>query len=33
MIEIAIRRRFSKVVANRRVVRREQAKTDREWLF
>jgi hypothetical protein len=31
MIEIALRRRFSKVVASPRVVRREQGKTDRGW--
>ena len=28
MIEIAFRRGLSKVIANRRVVRREQGKTD-----
>ena len=31
MIEIALRRRLSNVVANRRVVRREQGKIDRGW--
>jgi hypothetical protein len=31
MIEIAHRRGLSKVIANRRVVRREQGKTDRGW--
>jgi hypothetical protein len=31
MIEIALRRRLSKVVANRRAVRREPGKTDRGW--
>jgi hypothetical protein len=31
MIEIALRRGLSKVIANRRVVRREQGKTDRGW--
>jgi hypothetical protein len=33
MIEIALRRRLSKVIANRRTVRREQGKSDRGWLF
>jgi hypothetical protein len=31
MIEIALRRGLSKVIANRRVVRREQGKIDRGW--
>jgi hypothetical protein len=31
MIAIALRRRLSNVVANRRVLRREQGKTDRGW--
>jgi hypothetical protein len=31
MIEIALRRGLSKVIANRRVVRREQGKTDPGW--
>jgi hypothetical protein len=31
MIEIALRRGLSKVIANRRVVRREQGKTDLGW--
>ena len=31
MIEIAFRRRFSKVVAGPRVVTEEQGKTDRGW--
>jgi hypothetical protein len=31
MIEIAFRRRFSKVVASLRVTTREQGKTDRGW--
>jgi hypothetical protein len=31
MIEIAFRRRFSKVVASPRVTTREQGKTDRGW--
>jgi hypothetical protein len=31
MIEITLRRRLSNVVANRRVVRREEGKTDRGW--
>ena len=31
MIEIALRRRFSKVVASPRVTTREQGKIDRGW--
>ena len=31
MIEIALRRGLSMVIANRRVVRREQGKIDRGW--
>ena len=31
MIEIALRRGLSKVIANRRVVRRELGKIDRGW--
>jgi hypothetical protein len=31
MIEIALRRSFSKVVASPRVMRREQGKIDRGW--
>jgi hypothetical protein len=31
MIEIALRRGLSKVIANRRVVGREQGKIDRGW--